>query len=428
MNGIFSPQLEVGFATGRMRLFWLMIKWTVFTVMTLGIYRFWMRTRQRRLYWSAIRIGDAPLEYTGTGLEKLLGFLIAVVFLAVYLGAFQLALMFGVFVNPVLEMLQPLLTVLLILPLIFFARYRARRYILSRTRWRGIRFNAEPAAITYMWHALWHSFVTVLTLGLLYPRMLFKLDQFATERTTYGSLPMRLDGTWTQLFPAWLGLWMTGVVMAMAAVLSSVVLIDIEEAGGDVDSFLGTGAGAAFLVGSLIVLFLYLRWQVVSFRILTSMKRVGAKVRLESSARTARYFAIILLGGLASYVAIIVLSVSFAMLVSQIGSFAGPEAGALAETAARWSDALSRNTLPDDMSGLGLLFVALIPVLLFVGVAVGVFYALIEVFVNLPLFGHFARTIVLHDTAELDEVIQSAQDASREAGGFADALDVGAAI
>lgn len=32
------------------------------------------------------------MEYTGNGLEKLLGFLIAVAFLAIYLGLFQVAM------------------------------------------------------------------------------------------------------------------------------------------------------------------------------------------------------------------------------------------------------------------------------------------------------------------------------------------------
>ena len=51
-------------------LFWLYIKTACLTVLTLGIYRFWAKTRMRKYIWSSVNIGDDNLEYTGTGLEK----------------------------------------------------------------------------------------------------------------------------------------------------------------------------------------------------------------------------------------------------------------------------------------------------------------------------------------------------------------------
>ena len=57
-------------------LFWLSLKTAILTVLTLGFYRFWMVTSLRRHYWNSIRIQGDPLEYTGTGLEKILGFLV----------------------------------------------------------------------------------------------------------------------------------------------------------------------------------------------------------------------------------------------------------------------------------------------------------------------------------------------------------------
>ena len=60
----------------------LAIKTGIFTVLTLGLYRFWMKTRLRRWYWSSVRPGGQPLEYVGEPMEKLLGFLIAVVIMA----------------------------------------------------------------------------------------------------------------------------------------------------------------------------------------------------------------------------------------------------------------------------------------------------------------------------------------------------------
>ena len=90
--------------------------------------------------------GDS-FEYTGTGLEKFLGFLIALVVLAVYLGLLQVVLSFVGFnlwgaissepngpTDMLMQMAATYAAGLAVLPLIFFAQYRARRYMLSRTR------------------------------------------------------------------------------------------------------------------------------------------------------------------------------------------------------------------------------------------------------------------------------------------------------
>ena len=48
------------------------------TVVTLGIYRFWATARERRYLWSRTTVIDDPLEWTGTGKEMFVGFVIAV--------------------------------------------------------------------------------------------------------------------------------------------------------------------------------------------------------------------------------------------------------------------------------------------------------------------------------------------------------------
>jgi len=86
LNGSFLPENS--------KLFWLAVWTGALTVVTLGIYRFWARTRMRRYIWSSIVAEGDSFEYTGTGLEKFLGFLIALVVLAVYLGVLQVVLSF----------------------------------------------------------------------------------------------------------------------------------------------------------------------------------------------------------------------------------------------------------------------------------------------------------------------------------------------
>ncbi|MFV2093811.1 MAG: DUF898 family protein, partial [Hyphomicrobiales bacterium] len=198
--------LKTGFAGRRRPLFWLVLKVAVVTVLTLGIYRFWMKTRLRRWYWSAIRPGGVPLEYAGTALEKLLGFLVAVVFLAFYIGIVNLVLMFLSFTLLQSNLAAYVISFIAVLPILFFARYRARRYILARTRWRGVRFGLDPGGWGYAWRALLHWTLVLLTFGLLWPRLAFGLEKYRTDRTWYGSARFSQGGRWQGFYPAFLHL------------------------------------------------------------------------------------------------------------------------------------------------------------------------------------------------------------------------------
>lgn len=54
--------------------------------------------------------------------------------------------------------------------------------------------------------------------------------------------------------------------------------------------------------------------------------------------------------------------------------------------------------------------------------------ALRHAFVTMPLWRHYTETLTLLDPGELAQVSQRPRDAFDEAEGFAEALDVGAAI
>ncbi|MEM7521916.1 MAG: DUF898 family protein [Pseudomonadota bacterium] len=182
-----SAELDIDFAGTRGALFWLALKTGVLTILTLGLYRFWMKTRLRRFYWSAIRPGGHPMEYVGTPLEKLLGFFIAVVILTFYIGIVNLILMFVSFAVFSSASLGYLASFAGVIPIWFYARYRARRYTLARTRWRGVRFGLEPGAWGYALRALWYWALTIVTCGILWPRMTFLLEKYRTDRTFFGS-------------------------------------------------------------------------------------------------------------------------------------------------------------------------------------------------------------------------------------------------
>ena len=54
----------------------LSVKNFLLRIVTLGIYGFWGKTEVRKRIWSGIRLNGEPLQYSGTGKELFLGFLV----------------------------------------------------------------------------------------------------------------------------------------------------------------------------------------------------------------------------------------------------------------------------------------------------------------------------------------------------------------
>jgi hypothetical protein len=176
-----------------------------------------MKTRLRRYYWSSVRPGGHPLEYVGDPMEKLLGFLIAVVALAFYIGIVNLILMYLSFALFQGDVTAYALSFAGVIPIWFYAMYRARRYVLARTRWRGIRFGVEPGAWGYAGRALLHWGITILSLGLLWPRMTFMLEKYKIDRTFLGNQRLEQGGRWQMLYRPFVPAVLCGVAIALGS-------------------------------------------------------------------------------------------------------------------------------------------------------------------------------------------------------------------
>jgi len=393
--------LSTDYAGRRGALFWLALKTSILTVLTIGIYRFWMKTRLRRYYWSAIRPGGVPLEYTGTGTEKLMGFLIAVVFLAFYIGVFNLILMFLSFSLLNGNSAAYLTSFIGIIPIYFFARYRARHYVLARTRWRGLRFGIDAGAWGYSWRAMLHWLATLLTLGFLLPRQIFWLEKYRTDRTWFGDEKFTQDGNWRLLLkPA--GHYYFGIILSLATI-----------AGG----YFNPVVFSLFALSIPWLLIGLINLQIHSFRILAKHKRLGTSISFRAKPSTWRIIQIYLLGGLLVYV----LLIAFIVLLAIIGI------GTLAVLLPSLFSEGGLGTVFSANAGSGQPVVIVGSILVYFAVFIfgGV---LIQVFITLPKARHYAETLTVRNRHYLGHVSQRARDAFTEAEGFADALDIGAAI
>ncbi|MFN3259152.1 MAG: DUF898 family protein [Pikeienuella sp.] len=386
----------------RGRLFGLALGRMALTILTLGIGRFWMTTRLRRHYWASIRIDGSPLEYTGRAMEKLIGFLVAVVILAVYISLANLALTFAGLAwleGSVVGLQLPLLA---LAPALFWAQYRARRYILARTRWRGVRFGLAPGAWGYAWRAMVWWGLTLLTLGLLYPLTQHRLARYTTARSYFGDLRFTQEGGAGPLMRSWLWVWLPAAGLAAAAAGFAA---------------LGKEPGPEAALAPLLLLFValgFVRHQVFSFRHLNSLKTLAGKTRFSVSLGFWRVVGIYVSGALA-----IGLGVAATAAVSSLAA-----AALIGDPSALFA-ALAEGRAPDvtGLLALALLAAAYLP-------AVAVWSALGHAFLTHPLLKAACAGLLIHDLEAAERARQRAHDEQAEAGGFADALgaDMGGAF
>lgn len=386
--------LNISYSGGKGPVFWLALRTGIFTVLTLGFYRFWAKTRLRRYYWSAIRLGGTPLEYVGDPLEKLLGFLVAVVFMAFYIGVVNLLLMYFSFALLKGNFAAYALSFVGLAPIIFFAQYRARRYILARTRWRGIRFGLEPGAWGYSWRAMVHWLVAIASLGLLWPLTTLWLEKYRVSRTYFGSERFTQGGRRGLLFGA-----MRHVYYALGLSVAAGAMAVMAD-------------NPAWAVMSVLTVpwFIYglAFWRAESFKRMTEEKGLGA-LRFETAPRPMRVVGIYALGGLmmnivlSGFLIVTVVAMSLAVGVTDL-----------------------ENANIRDFDEAFIIAGPLLAVVYF-GIFIG-YRAMLHAWITLPIAEHFAEVTRLVDADDLSGIIQRDRDDFAEAEGFADALDVGAAI
>lgn len=375
------------------------------SVATLGVYRFWAKARIRRLIWSNIRLGDDSLEFTGSGTEMFLGFLTALVVMALYLSVVQLLLAsFGIRIifapeTPVEKAMQAAsfgLSFAASVPLMLYALYRARRYKMARTRLRGIRFGMESAGAGYMWRAILYGGAAVASLGLLWPLMTFRLEKYMTDRSFWGDARMAQGGQWTGLY--------TGLIPYLAGIVLTplgIVLITGHQ----------QGLGIILLLIGLVFLCIALPWyRVASFAYLTRHKTMAGGATFDAEPSGWRLIWLYVKGTM-----IVSLLAGFASL-SLFGSLGAVVGGLVAKNGTA------------EMSSLLTIEIALMGALVYL-LFLSVWGTLTTVFISQPVLGYLLSTVsVAIPEGYFSAIRQRDADIGADADGFADALDVGGAF
>lgn len=325
----------------------------------------------RRYLWSRVSFLGDRAEYTGTGGELLLGFIAAIAVLAL-IAAAPLGIQWTIGLDHPGYWAAEAVYAVVILFLVFVAEYRARRYRLSRTEWRGIRFSQDGSSLRYALLAFGWGAVTILSLGTAYPVYRTRLQRYRTAHTSFGGRRFEFDGRATDMLKIWLFAWF-------------------------------------FLVPSLG--FTYILYRAREFHYFAERSRYGT-LSFTSDLDTGAMFRILFVFAVLTLVVVTLLFTAIVTLVVTTAML-NPE---MAESIRRAGD-----SLPFDLRGFDLVGYV---------VTIAIFFPIMALlrllFLIHPLFRNILPSISVIGEEDYDAIAQSAQTLPRQGEGLADALDVGA--
>jgi uncharacterized membrane protein YjgN (DUF898 family) len=216
------PSIRLLFSGDRNEFRRLVTRGAGLELITVGFYRFWLATDIRRHLWSNTDIDGDAAEYTGRGKELLIGFLFALAILVpIYLAYFLVGLeveRFKAFAS------FPLFVFFYLFGQ--FASYRARRYRLTRTVWRGVRFWMDGSGWAYAARSALWGLAMIITLGLILPWREAALERYKMRHCHYGDLQGSFAGTGWDFFKRGWWLWLLTVVPLVVAFAAPLVRLN----------------------------------------------------------------------------------------------------------------------------------------------------------------------------------------------------------
>jgi uncharacterized membrane protein YjgN (DUF898 family) len=264
---------------------------TLVTLLTLGLYYYWAKVRVRMFLFSQTEFAGDRFSYHGNARELLNGAMKASLVFGV---PYYLLSNAGFFLETDMA-IQVALQVagwLLLLLFIPVAIVSSRRYRLSRTAWRGIRFSFQGKTLDFL--KLWLSgyFLTGVTLGLYYPYFSTRKQTFLTAHSYFGSEPFKFAGDGAVLFRPFLRVYLLAVTIAIIAVLGLYPFIELPSQGIVHPETIGPlmiGAITGLIIGALAFRFLWLPYSVIEQRYFWEQTSIGS-ARFQVPITTWPYF------------------------------------------------------------------------------------------------------------------------------------------
>jgi uncharacterized membrane protein YjgN (DUF898 family) len=263
-------------------------------IVTLGIYRFWAKARERRYLWSRTRFIDDSLEWSGTGKEMFIGFLVVMLvllptFLVLRFVAQALVLRGQVGLAAVLG----LGLYVGFFYLIGVAKFRALRYRLSRTWWHGIRGGSDNGGWGFGLQYIGKTFAGVALFWLLVPWSMVSLWNDRWNKMSFGQHPFEARANTNGLFARWLLIYLVPFVGLIVLAIGATGVQELFDPNRE-------GGATVVMTAVLMVLGFYLAILLVSLSYYAAFYRQVAEatsvggVEFAFTARTMDWLKLIL--------------------------------------------------------------------------------------------------------------------------------------
>ncbi len=190
------------------------------TIVTLGIYRFWATTREREYLWSKTEFIDERLEWAGRGIELFIGFIMVLLLIGLPFAFLQ----FGYIAlssrgYTAIAALLYTLSLFLIFYLTGVARFRAVRYRLSRTYWRGIRGGSHDPGAMFGLSYIWKTLAGYVPLFLMIPWSMMSLWNERWNKMSFGPYQFSSNANWTDLMKRYLIAYLIPFVLVVGIII-----------------------------------------------------------------------------------------------------------------------------------------------------------------------------------------------------------------
>lgn len=152
-------------------------------IITLGVYLPWAKVRTQRFFYGNTLLNDAPFDYLASPLAILKGWAVALAAIIIYNILSEFFPLASLLFLPLIALVTPWIVV------------RALAFRMRNTAWQNIRFGftrayRDAATVFIAWFA-----VSILSLGLLYPRFRFEVSRFVVTNTGYGKTRFQFHAT-----------------------------------------------------------------------------------------------------------------------------------------------------------------------------------------------------------------------------------------
>ncbi len=176
------------------------------TVVTLGIYRYWAKTKIRRFFHENTFFTNEPFIYLGNGGEMFRSSLRFI--FKVMVPLFALTGVAGAILPPTYTAIVAMAQILLLRGIIMYSKLSGLRYRANRMSWRGIRFALRVRRMEYVKLMIKNLLLNVVTLGLYRPHGDAAMIRLFCNQLYFGNLRFSYNGKTSDLTSGYFQYWL----------------------------------------------------------------------------------------------------------------------------------------------------------------------------------------------------------------------------